>query len=157
MAQALRKELYAQNQGETPSFAEYTQNTREITNQELVTLLNSGKVLLAPSGENKYTLMSYDNDAIIHYDNDAIIHYELKTGSTEPLVDVTELLREYLKVGYVSGTVEQPDTQAHMLPIPAYNVEVFAKTFTTVVRMKDGRRALIKPNGELIYGVQDVV
>lgn len=149
MAQALRKELYAQNQGETPSFAEYTQNTREITNQELVTLLNSGKVLLVPSGDNKYTLMSYDNDAIIHY--------KLKTGSTEPLVDVTELLREYLKVGYVSGTVEQPDTQAHMLPIPAYNVEVFAKTFTTVVRMKDGRRALIKPNGELIYGVQDVV
>lgn len=149
MAQALRKELYAQNQGETPSFAEYTQNTREITNQELVTLLNSGKVLLVPSGDNKYTLMSYDTDAIIHY--------ELKTGSTEPLVDVTELLREYLKVGYVSGTVEQPDTQAHMLPIPAYNVEVFAKTFTTVVRMKDGRRALIKPNGELIYGVQDVV
>lgn len=148
MAQALRKELYAQNQGETPSFAEYTQNTREITNQELVTLLNSGKVLLVPSGENKYTLMSYDNDAIIHY--------ELKTSSTEPIVDVTELLREYLKVGYVSGTVEQPDTQAHMLPIPAYNVEVFAKTFTTVVRMKDGRRALIKPNGELIYGVQDV-
>lgn len=148
MAQALRKELYAQNQGETPSFAEYTQNTREITNQELVTLLNSGKVLLVPSGDNKYTLMSYDNDAIIHY--------ELKTDSTEPLVDVTELLREYLKVGYVSGTVEQPDTQAHMLPIPAYNVEVFAKTFTTVVRMKDGRRALIKPNGELIYGVQDV-
>lgn len=149
MAQELRKELYAQNQGETPSFAEYTQNTREITNQELVTLLNSGKVLLVPSGDNKYTLMSYDNDAIIHY--------ELKTGSTEHLVDVTELLREYLKVGYVSGTVEQPDTQAHMLPIPAYNVEVFAKTFTTVVRMKDGRRALIKPNGELIYGVQDVV
>ena len=149
MAQALRKELYAQNQGETPSFAEYTQNTREITNQELVTLLNSGKVLLVPSGDNKYTLMSYDNDAIIHY--------ERKTGSTEPLGDVTELLREYLKVGYVSGTVEQPDTQAHMLPIPAYNVEVFAKTFTTVVRMKDGRRALIKPNGELIYGVQDVV
>lgn len=148
MAQALRKELYAQNQGETPSFAEYTQNTREITNQELVTLLNSGKVLLVPAGDNKYTLMSYDNDTIIHY--------ELKTGSTEPLVDVTELLREYLKVGYVSGTVEQPDTQAHMLPIPAYNVEVFAKTFTTVVRMKDGRRALIKPNGELIYGVQDV-
>lgn len=149
MAQELRKELYAQNQGETPSFAEYTQNTREITNQELVTLLNSGKVLLVPSGDNKYTLMSYDNDAIIHY--------ERKTGSTELLVDVTELLREYLKVGYVSGTVEQPDTQAHMLPIPAYNVEVFAKTFTTVVRMKDGRRALIKPNGELIYGVQDVV
>lgn len=148
MAQELRKELYAQNTGDTPDFQAYTNQTREITNQELGTLLSSGKVFLVPSSEDTYILMSHENGSIIHY--------ELKTGSQEPLVDVSDLLREYLKVGYVQGTIDQPDTQAHMLPLPAYNVEVFAKTFTTVVRMKDGRRALIKPNGELIYGVQDV-
>lgn len=148
MAQELRKELYAQNTGETPDFNAYMNQTREITNQELGTLLSSGKVFLVPSGYDTYILMSHENGTIIHY--------ELKTGSHELLVDVSDLLREYLKVGYVQGTVEQPDTQAHMLPLPVYNVEVFAKTFTTVVRMKDGRRALIKPNGELIYGVNDV-
>lgn len=79
-----------------------------------------------------------------------ISHIKLKTGQNVQAVGISDMIQEFIQTGNITIR-NASNTNMHNIPIPGYTVEEYNNTKAPVVKLKNGRKAIIV-NGEIIEG-----
>ena len=92
----------------------------------------------------------------VHYDEstNTVTHYILKSGDSGDSTSITSYLIEFLETGKVTPRVSKGTTNIHNIPLPAYPIEEYNGEYVPCVLLKNNKRAIIKPNGNIIEGVE---
>ena len=101
--------------------------------------------ILAQQADGSYRIAKYI-DGVVH-------QYRFKVGNSDPQINLTSKIVEFLMTGTITSFDTGGNTDIHNLPLPMYTVETFDGDFSPVVKLKNGKKALLTSDG-IVEGVQ---
>ena len=135
-----------------------THVSQEIMISDLPTVF-SQKLILLPLSETSplYSTEDFPEQyEPVHYDEstNVVTHYILKSGDEGDSTSITSYLIEFLETGKVTPRKSNGSTNIHNIPLPAYPIEEYNGEYVPCVLLKNNKRAIIEPNGNIIEGVE---
>lgn len=123
---------------------------------QLKQVFESDLVLLPVTETSKL----YDKDDFpeqyepVKVEGNTVTHYVLSSGDFGDTISISTYFQEYLETGRVTERTSTTANQTHQSPLPIYNVTELHGQYVPCVKLKDGYKALITKENDILKGVR---